>query len=138
MIVPKRGSSQTSEGGGDRITASFLTEMDGVFEKMAKSNVFIIAVTSNYDLVDPAIIRAGRLDVHISMSLPSFDSRISIITETLKKMPNQLSELDLKRLAEMTGNTSSGDIVNLCREAAMNAIRCSRLHIEKSDFIIKI
>jgi transitional endoplasmic reticulum ATPase len=136
MILSKRGTRNTSHGSGDRIITSFLTEMDGILSKDSLENVFIIAVTSRIVDVDPAVIRPGRLDIHIRIPLPDLNSRRSILKQTLEVMPSELNESDVNEIADSLENYSSGDLVNLCREAAMNAIRDGKSLVTRNNFFI--
>lgn len=134
MILSKRGVKTTSHGSGDRIITSFLTEMDGILSKDSL-NIFIIAVTSHIEDVDPAVIRPGRLDIHIKIPMPDLAARRSILRQTIAKMPSDLDETEINEIANTLKQYSSGDLVNICREAAMNAIRSGRSTISATDFI---
>lgn len=74
------------DGGGaaDRVINQILTEMDGM---SSKKNVFIIGATNRPDIIDPAILRPGRLDQLIYIPLPDEKSRISILKANLRKSP---------------------------------------------------
>lgn len=122
-MLPKRGNNSTSEGSGDRIVTSFLTEMDGIFSNSHQQGVFIIAVSSHKDSIDPAILRPGRLDIHVQLTLPDLLARRQILEGALKEMPNDLADSDFENLARQTDGKSSGDLINMCREAAMGCIR---------------
>merc|ERR1719265_1183182 len=82
-IATQRGSSVGDAGGaGDRVLNQMLTEMDGVG---AKKSIFIIGATNRPDILDPAIMRPGRLDQLIFIPLPDFESRLSIFKACLRK-----------------------------------------------------
>merc|ERR1711967_156385 len=84
-IAQQRGNSQGDAGGaGDRVMNQLLTEMDGVG---AKKNVFIIGATNRPDIIDPALLRPGRLDQLIYIPLPDYKSRVSIFGATLRRSP---------------------------------------------------
>jgi ATP-dependent 26S proteasome regulatory subunit len=87
--------------------------------------------------IDPAIIRPGRIDVHIHLALPNASNRQTILQKTLKGMPNRLSTEDISLLVEKTENLPSGEIVDLCREAAMNCIRSANSEIELTHFVLQ-
>jgi SpoVK/Ycf46/Vps4 family AAA+-type ATPase len=123
MLLSRRGTNSSSQGSSDRIVTTFLTEMDGIFTSAKQTNVFIIATSSNLDEIDPAITRPGRIDIHVHIPLPEFHQRIEILNKMLENMPNSLTEADINNLALQTAGSTSGDIVNMCREAAMNCIR---------------
>lgn len=78
-----RGSSLGDAGGaGDRVINQLLTEMDGVG---SKKNVFVIGATNRPDILDPAIMRPGRLDQLIFIPVPDYESRLSILKAVLRK-----------------------------------------------------
>jgi transitional endoplasmic reticulum ATPase len=91
-IMAKRGTSSSSEGSGDRIVTSFLTEMDGIFTKgHSGSSIFIVAITSNILSIDEAVLRPGRLDIHVRVPFPDSNSRLEILNGILSGMPHALS-----------------------------------------------
>merc|ERR1712151_1023663 len=84
-IARSRGSSNGDAGGaGDRVINQILTEMDGV---EAKKNVFIIGATNRPDILDPAILRPGRLDQKIYIPMPDLGSRESVFKANLRGAP---------------------------------------------------
>jgi transitional endoplasmic reticulum ATPase len=84
-IAQQRGSSQGDAGGaGDRVMNQLLTEMDGVG---AKKNVFVIGATNRPDIIDPALMRPGRLDQLIYIPMPDYESRLSVLKAVLRKSP---------------------------------------------------
>lgn len=93
--------------------------MDGVG---AKKNVFIIGATNRPDQIDPALLRPGRLDQLIYIPLPDEDSRISILSATLKKSP-VAPDVDLTFLAKATHGFSGADLTEICQRASKLAIR---------------
>ncbi|KAJ3299961.1 hypothetical protein HK104_005658 [Borealophlyctis nickersoniae] len=127
MLVPSRGMDTSSENTGERIVTCFLTEMDGVLSSgrgaALHGRIFIVAVTNRPHVVDAAILRPGRLDEHIFIPPPKVESRLAILRGYLKSMPNDLTEPDLKHLAEQMAGYSGADIENVCREAALIALR---------------
>jgi ATP-dependent 26S proteasome regulatory subunit len=90
--------------------------------------------TSNIDAIDSAITRPGRIDIHIHLPFPNRDAILDLLENSLKMMPNQLAHSDLLDLAILMQGKSSGEIVDLCREAAMNCIRCGDDIVVKSHF----
>ncbi|KAL4146733.1 hypothetical protein PRNP1_012597 [Phytophthora ramorum] len=99
--------------------ANLLTEMDGMG---AKKNVFIIGATNRPDIIDPALMRPGRLDQLIFIPMPDFDSRLSILRSVLRKSPVS-KEVDLNFLAQQTDKFSGADLTEICQRAAKLAIR---------------
>merc|ERR1739838_1197272 len=96
-----------------------LTEMDGMG---AKKNVFIIGATNRPDIIDPAILRPGRLDQLIYIPLPDDGSRMAILKSTLRKSPVS-KDVDLPYLAKMTKGFSGADLTEICQRAVKLAIR---------------
>lgn len=119
-IAQQRGGSSGDGGGaGDRVMNQLLTEMDGIG---AKKNVFIIGATNRPDIIDPALMRPGRLDQLIYIPVPDYDSRLSILKAVLRKSP--LSPLvDLPYLASQTEKFTGADLTEICQRAAKLAIR---------------
>ena len=84
--------------------------------------------------IDSAIARPGRLDIHIHVPLPNPESRKEILKGMLQQMPHSLSVQDIDLLVDKSSQWPSGDIVNLCREAAMSCIRSHQSLITISHF----
>jgi transitional endoplasmic reticulum ATPase len=119
-IAKARGGSLGDAGGaGDRVMNQLLTEMDGV---TAQKLVFFIGATNRPDILDPAMMRPGRLDSLIYIGLPDFEARISIFKACLRKSPVD-PEVDYEYLADRTEGFSGADIAGICKSAAKNAIR---------------
>jgi transitional endoplasmic reticulum ATPase len=119
-IARARGSSSGDAGGaGDRVINQILTEMDGMG---AKKNVFIIGATNRPDIIDPAILRPGRLDQLIYIPLPDPPSRIAILKANLKNSP-LAKDVDLDFLAKSTNGFSGADLTEICQRACKLAIR---------------
>ena len=125
----QRGSSVGDAGGAaDRVLNQLLTEMDGM---TAKKTVFIIGATNRPDIIDPALLRPGRLDQLIYIPLPDEESRFSIFKSCLRKSPVS-KDVDLRALAKYTQGFSGADITEICQRACKYAIR---ENIEKVRFI---
>jgi len=119
-IARARGSSAGDAGGaGDRVINQILTEMDGMG---AKKNVFIIGATNRPDIIDPAILRPGRLDQLIYIPLPDHPSRVAILKANLKRSP-LAKDVDLEFLAKNTNGFSGADLTEICQRACKLAIR---------------
>ncbi|CAA2985845.1 cell division cycle 48 homolog [Olea europaea subsp. europaea] len=119
-IATQRGSS-VGDGGGaaDRVLNQLLTEMDGM---TAKKTVFIIGATNRPDIIDPALLRPGRLDQLIYIPLPDDVSRLQIFKTCLRKSPLS-KDVDLGALASYTRGFSGADITEICQRACKYAIR---------------
>ncbi|CAG0887859.1 unnamed protein product [Cyprideis torosa] len=119
-IAKSRGGNIGDAGGAsDRVINQILTEMDGMG---AKKNVFIIGATNRPDIIDPAMLRPGRLDQLIYIPLPDEASRVSILKANLRKTP--LSDtVDLPYIAKITNGFSGADLTEICQRACKLAIR---------------
>ncbi|XP_052102158.1 transitional endoplasmic reticulum ATPase isoform X1 [Mytilus californianus] len=119
-IAKSRGGNAGDGGGAaDRVINQLLTEMDGM---SAKKNVFIIGATNRPDIIDPAILRPGRLDQLIYIPLPDLKSRIQILKANLRKSPIS-RDIDLEYLAKVTEGFSGADLTEICQRACKLAIR---------------
>jgi transitional endoplasmic reticulum ATPase len=119
-IAKARGSSLGDAGGAaDRVINQILTEMDGM---TAKKNVFIIGATNRPDIIDPAILRPGRLDQLIYIPLPDLPSRMAILKAVLKNSPVS-KDVDVEFLAKKTPGYSGADLTEICQRACKLAIR---------------
>ncbi|MBI1836047.1 MAG: ATP-dependent zinc metalloprotease FtsH [Flavobacteriia bacterium] len=108
-----------------------LTEMDGFG---TNSGVIILAATNRADVLDSALMRAGRFDRQIYVDMPDINERKEIFNVHLK--PIKLDEkMDVDFLAKQTSGFSGADIANLCNEAALIAARHGKHHVEKQDFL---
>lgn len=119
-------------GGGvdnaaDRVVNQLLTEMDGM---TSKKIVFIIGATNRPDIIDPAILRPGRLGQLIYIPLPDEESCLQIFKACMRKSPVS-KDVDLRTLAKYTEGFSGADITEICQRACKYAIRES---IEKVSF----
>lgn len=119
-IAKARGSgSGGSSEAGDRVINQILTEIDGVG---ARKNVFVIGATNRPDILDPAVIRPGRLDQLIYIPLPDLKSRQAIFEASLRKAP-LAPGIDISVLARSTQGFSGADIAEICQSASKLAIR---------------
>jgi len=121
-IAKSRGGNVGDAGGAaDRVINQILTEMDGMG---AKKNVFIIGATNRPDIIDPAILRPGRLDQLIYIPLPDEKSRENIFKANLRKSPIA-KDVDLIYLGKVTHGFSGADLTEICQRACKLAIRQS-------------
>lgn len=111
------GSSETS----DRVINQILSEIDGMG---SGKTLFIIGATNRPDILDPGIMRPGRLDQLIYIPLPDRESRVSIFKANLRKSPIA-ENVDIEELADATEGFSGADLTEICQRAAKNAIRDS-------------
>ena len=108
-----------------------LTEMDGFG---TNSNVIVLAATNRADVLDKALLRAGRFDRQIYVDLPDIRERAAIFEVHLKPLKKS-EELDTEFLAKRTPGFSGADIANVCNEAALIAARKDKKAVDKQDFL---
>eukprot|EP00520_Triparma_pacifica_P006446 CAMPEP_0118644108 /NCGR_PEP_ID=MMETSP0785-20121206/6756_1 /TAXON_ID=91992 /ORGANISM="Bolidomonas pacifica, Strain CCMP 1866" /LENGTH=841 /DNA_ID=CAMNT_0006535831 /DNA_START=108 /DNA_END=2629 /DNA_ORIENTATION=- len=113
------GSGGGSSEAGDRVINQILTEIDGVG---ARKNVFVIGATNRPDVLDPAVIRPGRLDQLIYIPLPDLKSRVSIFHAALRRSPVD-DAVNIDTLARSTEGYSGADINEVCQSASKLAIK---------------
>ncbi|MGI9649215.1 MAG: AAA family ATPase [Acidimicrobiia bacterium] len=121
-LAPVRGNSNNSVT--DSVVAALLTEIDGVSDR---GDVVVIGATNRKDLIDPALLRGGRLETHILLDLPPQASRLALLKIT--DVPFA-PDVDLDQLAEVTEGLSFADLTSLLREAALNVLRQDREQLE--------
>ncbi|KAI8076629.1 P-loop containing nucleoside triphosphate hydrolase protein [Gilbertella persicaria] len=115
-IAPRRGHDST--GVTDRVVNQMLTQMDGA---EGLNGVYVLAATSRPDLIDPALLRPGRLDKALLCGMPSFEERLEILEALSSKM--QLApDVDLKIYAEKTQGFSGADLQGFLYNAHLEAI----------------
>lgn len=117
-IAPRRGST-TGSGPTDRVVNQLLAELDGI---ESLEGVIVIAATNRPDIIDPAVLRPGRLDRHVYVPVPDREARKKIFEVHTENMP-LASEVDLDKLSEKTENFVGSDIESVTREAGMNSLR---------------
>ncbi len=116
-IVPKRGLNYGTHV-TENVVSQLLTEISGLEEL---KNVVIIAATNRPDMIDPALLRPGRIDRLVLVPEPDAKTRLEILKIHTRNMP--LKDVDLKDLATKTEGFSGADLEALCREAGMSALR---------------
>lgn len=109
---------EANEAGGDRVLTSLLNEMDGI---ESLNGVVILAATNRPDVIDPAVMRPGRLDRLIYVRPPDLEARRSILLIQLANMAVD-DDVDLDTLAELTDGFSGAEIVSVCQEAGLLAM----------------
>ncbi|MBP5548892.1 MAG: ATP-dependent zinc metalloprotease FtsH, partial [Bacteroidales bacterium] len=108
-----------------------LTEMDGF---ASNSGVIILAATNRADILDKALMRAGRFDRQINVELPELKERIEIFNVHLKNIKLDPS-FDVEVMAKHTPGFSGADIANVCNEAALTAARRNKKLVSQEDFM---
>ncbi len=125
---PNMGSNDERENTLNQL----LTEMDGFDDN---SGVIILAATNRADILDKALLRAGRFDRQIHVELPDINEREEIFKVHLKPLKYNKNEIDVKFLAKQTPGFSGADIANVCNEAALIAARKNHKEVNKQDFL---
>ncbi|GAA5993797.1 hypothetical protein JCM11641_006066, partial [Rhodosporidiobolus odoratus] len=116
-ICKQRGSTNNGTGVGDSVVNQLLSKMDGVDQL---NNILLIGMTNRMDMIDEALLRPGRLEVHIEISLPDESGRVQILTiHTGKMRTNGVlgGDVNLNELASMTKNFSGAEIGGLVKSA---------------------
>ncbi|SFF44726.1 ATP-dependent zinc metalloprotease FtsH [Flavobacterium xueshanense] len=128
-----RGKSNMSGGNDERENTlnQLLTEMDGFG---TNSNVIVLAATNRADVLDKALMRAGRFDRQIFVDLPDIRERAEIFKVHLAPL-KKIEGLDTEFLAKQTPGFSGADIANVCNEAALIAARNNKTAVDKQDFL---
>lgn len=132
--VGRARSKNPSMGGNDErenTLNALLTEMDGFG---TNSGVIVLAATNRVDMLDKALLRAGRFDRQIHVDLPDLSERKAVFNVHLKGKKTD-SSVDVELLARQTPGFSGADIANVCNEAALIAARHDRQAIGKQDFL---
>ena len=128
-----RGKNPAMGGNDERENTlnQLLTEMDGF---ATNSGVIILAATNRVDILDKALLRAGRFDRQIHLDLPDLNERKEVFGVHLRKI--KLSkDVDIDLLARQTPGFSGADIANVCNEAALIAARHNKKAVQKEDFL---
>ena len=132
--VGRARSKNPAMGGNDErenTLNALLTEMDGFG---TNSGVIILAATNRADMLDSALLRAGRFDRQINVDLPDLNERKDIFKVHLKPVKIDAS-VDVDMLARQTPGFSGADIANVCNEAALIAARHNKSHVGRQDFL---
>jgi len=124
----------TGLGGGhderEQTLNQILAEMDGF---SPHESVVVVAATNRPDVLDPALVRPGRFDRHITLDMPQKEARQKILQTHTRKVP-VADDVDLEILAERTVGLSGADLKNLVNEAALLAARKEKEQVEDEDF----
>ena len=131
-----RGKNPSMGGNDERENTlnQLLTEMDGF---VSNSGVIILAATNRVDILDKALLRAGRFDRQIYVDLPDLNERKEVFGVHLKPLKLD-SSVDVDLLARHTPGFRGADIANVCNEAALIAARHQKKSVDKDDFLAAI
>ena len=118
-LVPKR--SNENNNSGERVVNQLLTEMDGLEDR---KQIFIIAATNRPDIIDPAMLRPGRLDKLLYVPLPDFENRCAILDTITKNLKLDM-DIDFEKIYKdkRIEGFSGADIASLVREAQLHALK---------------
>ena len=128
-----RGKNPSMSGNDERENTlnQLLTEMDGFG---TNSGIIIMAATNRVDILDKALLRAGRFDRQIHVDLPDLNERKEVFGVHLRPLKLDIS-VDIDLLARQTPGFSGADIANVCNEAALIAARHNKKAVDKQDFL---
>ncbi|EGG13756.1 hypothetical protein DFA_11517 [Cavenderia fasciculata] len=137
VLAKKRGYDSSAQQSADRLLSCLLVEMDGMFSKQNKKvriendddddedeqqAIIVLAATTKMELLDSTILRPGRFDYHIHVPAPDVVARHDILSKITKNMPIDPS-INLYTFAEQTNGLNGADLSNICKEAALHALR---------------
>jgi len=125
-LAPARGSNQNDSGISDRLIGQMLTELDGI---SSSEGILVVAATNRPESIDPALLRSGRIELHITINLPDLAARTQILAIHNGDRPCA-ADLDLARWAILTEGWNGADLALLSNRAAIFAIRRHQLEVE--------
>lgn len=132
------GSTRSESGKGDtevqRTMLELLNQLDG-FEN--RSDIKVIMATNRIDILDPALLRAGRIDRKIEFPNPKEEARVEILKIHSRKM-NLVRGINLQDIAQKLVNASGAEVKGVCMEAGMFALREMRVHVTQDDFELAV
>jgi transitional endoplasmic reticulum ATPase len=117
-LAPARGRYNGDSGVSDRVVGQLLTELDGL---QTDAPILVIAATNRPEVLDPAILRAGRLDLQLLVSLPNLESRLAILL--IHNQDRPLQDVSLAHWATVTEGWNGADLALLGDRSAVEAIR---------------
>ncbi|RHZ66234.1 putative AAA family ATPase/60S ribosome export protein Rix7 [Aspergillus thermomutatus] len=128
-LVPRRDDALSEASA--RVVNTLLTELDGLGS--SRQGIYVIAATNRPDIIDPAMLRPGRLETLLYVSLPNPLERVEILQTLVRNLPIEFNE-DMRRLAEECEGFSGADLGSLLRRAGYSAIK-RRDKIKFEDFV---
>lgn len=129
-ICKQRGMSNTASGVGDTVVNQLLSKIDGV---NSLNNILVIGMTNRKDMIDEALLRPGRLEVHVEISLPDEVGRQQILRiHTAKMRENKMlgDDVSIEHIASQTKNYSGAELEGVCKSAAAFALN---RHVDYRD-----
>lgn len=128
-IARPRSSISEDSGVSERVLSQVLTDM----EDIGHTGVIVVGITNRPDLIDTSLLRPGRLDVITYIPAPDEQSRLEILKIITRNIP-LTNDVNMEELAKTTKSHSGADLVGVCREAVINAMRNKRSEVYSSDF----
>ena len=125
-LIPIRGREAGGSAFTERVIGQFMSEMSGIEDLQG---VVVLATTNRLDLVDPALLVAGRFDLVLELPLPDAEARESIFRIELRRKP-LAPDIDVKDLAALTKGASGADIAFVCRKATTEALKA---HLKREE-----
>lgn len=122
-ICKKRGSTRDNTGVHDSVVNQLLSKIDGV---NSLNNILLIGMTNRRDMIDDALLRPGRLEIHVEIGLPNMEGRVQILkihTQTMRQNKRLAPDVDLEYWAERTKNFTGAEIEGLVKNALQHAFR---------------
>lgn len=132
-LAPARGRHSGDSGVSDRVVGQLLTELDGV---QPQSQIVVIGATNRPDSLDPALLRAGRLELQLKIDLPDREGRLAILQVHNSDRP--LDGISLADWADQTAGWNGADLAHLSNQAALAAIRRYRSQGQTDPTFIQI
>ncbi|MEM7773442.1 MAG: AAA family ATPase [Cyanobacteria bacterium P01_A01_bin.37] len=133
-LAPARGKFSGDSGVSDRVVGQLLTELDGLQQQV---DVLLVGATNRPDVLDPALLRAGRFDLQIKIDLPDQASRLAILTVHNGDRP-LASDVNLVTWAAQTEDWNGADLTLLSNQAALEAVRRYRAQGQTDPNVIEI
>jgi SpoVK/Ycf46/Vps4 family AAA+-type ATPase len=127
-LAAARGSD--AGGAADRVVSQLLVEMDGVSEM---KGVVVVAATNRPDLIDPALLRPGRIDRRVYVPPPNAEARRKILEIALRRTPHRIDSASLERLAQQCDGFSGAEVAAAVRDACLAALRADMSCRELSE-----
>lgn len=127
-LVPARGGEQSEASA--RVVNTLLTELDGL---STREGIYLIAATNRPDIIDPAMLRPGRLETLLYVELPKPDERVNILEALIAKTPHNAKLAEIAR-QDVCKDMSGADLSSLLRKAALHCLRRGSDVVEMEDF----
>lgn len=141
-IMKSRGSTRDGTGVSDSVVNQLLSKIDGVD---SLNNILIIGMTNRKDMIDEAILRPGRLELHVEIGLPDEKGRVQILqikTASMKQSNRLEDDVDIEDIATKTKNFSGAEIEGLVKAAASYALRrcvdVTKMQLDNDDTKVKV